>query len=89
MKICSRHVGKVEESPDIPIIKGSDSAMIESDRDSEVRTRLSQEDRQFIVQKLSEMLVLDYQANQAVTRPTVEKPSLLNRKAGVASHSRL
>ena len=62
---------------------GLPRAGIESGLTPAVVTELSEEDRAFIVDKLAEMLVLDYQANQAVRGSTVVVPSVYNRKAGV------
>lgn len=42
---------------------------------------LSEEDRAFVIDKLAEMLVLDYQANQGVLQPTVKTPSVHNHRA--------
>ena len=81
MKICSRHegrpvrlVGQAEEPPYMPPQNVSVSAVIESVCESQALTRLSEEDRQFIVDKLAEILVLDYQANHTVPGPTGQKP---------------
>jgi hypothetical protein len=76
----------VKQPPHILPQNRSVSAEIESGCESEALTRLSEEDRAFIVQKLAEMLVLDFEENQAVPRATVEKPSLSHRRAGVAAH---
>jgi len=48
-------------------------------------TSLPDEVRIFLVEKLAEILVLDYQASQGVTRPTVVAGRGLNRRQGAAS----
>jgi hypothetical protein len=52
----------------------------ESARYGEPRTRLTSDDREFLVAKLAEILVLDYQREQGVTGPTVKTGSDCNRK---------
>lgn len=45
--------------------------------------------REFLIDKLAEMLVLDFQANQAVSGPTVETGRLLDRRKKVAADRQL
>jgi hypothetical protein len=59
--------------------------MHELDRDGPALTKLSSEDEQYVITKIAEMLVLEYEANQVVRGPTVEGGSLSPRKSGVAS----
>jgi hypothetical protein len=49
---------------------------------SEVLNQLRPDDRETLITKLAEILVLDYQQNQGVSGHTVEKPALFNRRKG-------
>ena len=75
----------MKRPPHMFLKDGLPSGVHESDREVQALTRLSEEDRQFIIDKLAEMLVLDYQENQTVTRRTIKVPSLSHRKSGMAS----
>jgi hypothetical protein len=56
----------------------------ESERLSRQLTELRPQDRQFLIAKLAEILVLDYQANQPVVQPTVKTGGRLDRKLETA-----
>lgn len=65
-----------------PIPKQPFRALIESDRADQGLVRLSAEARQYLIDKLAEALVLDYQQNQAVPQSMVQETSLNHRRAG-------
>jgi len=48
-------------------------------RPQDLATELAPEDREYLIQKLAEILVLDY---QALTASTVQTGSLMNREPG-------
>ena len=59
------------------------AARIEYTRAVKGAVILSPEDREFLIAKLAEILVLDYQQSQVVAAPTVTEGSPCDRSRGV------
>ncbi len=58
----------------------SSSSAIELSAPVRPAITLSAADREYLIAKLAEILVLDYQQSQGVSGPSVEKGGLLNRR---------